>query len=323
MQLYTGQFPLNANHFNLSVDSDWHANYDSANLQATVKQNYSEYIDDRICLGDVLNLRATEDTEDQFLYWDDELLILGNHDMISAPTGWNWLEQPTSREAYERWYAPYIDTNGINIEPDKLFWQKEYREKKVLLIGGYCMYPSSVDREEQYEFFNAMLNYALDSELSVIIAYHWAFRNMTVKHCSFTNARKLNQMNCHDSILPDLLYPYEERLHELVESYIDRGLNFICWLNGHRHTDEILTKGRQLHILIGSTKYDSGNRVWRIEDTPTEALMNVVTYNTHTGLIEIRRYGASARSYGGLRKMLFITREGEVIFDYGHEDDVV
>lgn len=306
---------MDSENFNISVDSDWHANYDSANLQATVRQNYNE-IDDRICLGDVLQYRATQTNESEFHYWNDELLVLGNHDMISAPSGWDWYVQPTSKQAYERWYEPYIETNGITIEPNTLYWYKEYEEKNILLIGGYCMFNNSEDREKQYQFFRRMLAYALMKNRSVMIAYHWTFADMRVIHCSFTNAKALDEMNGHNSVMPEL-YEYEQRLHDLVETAIDNGLDFVCWLNGHRHTDEIVIKDRQLHIMIGSTLYDDGNRVLRIDGTKTEALMNVVSY-TADGNIEIRRYGANERTYGGLRKYLCITKRGEIIVDYGH-----
>lgn len=309
---------MDSENFNIAVDSDWHANYASANLQATLKENYNE-IDDRICLGDVLNLRATEHTENQFNYWSDELLVLGNHDMISDTSGWDWNIQPTSREAYQRWYAPYVSTNGIQIEENKLFWYKEYSEKNILLIGGYCMYNNFADREEQFVFFDRMLDYALNNNLSVIIAYHWIFKDLNLIHCSFTNAINLDVMSRTD-INVSGLNEYEVRLHNLVETYISLGLDFVCWLNGHRHTDEILMKGRQLHIMIGSTKYDDGNKVSRINGTPTEALMNVVTYNKDKN-IEIRRYGADAISYGGLRKFLVVTKSGEILLDFGHEGE--
>ena len=299
--------------FNLSVDSDWHANYTSANLQATLKQNYSQ-IDDRICLGDVLLYRATETNENEFEYWQDELLVLGNHDMIAAASGWNWYDQPTNVEAYNRWYAPYVATNGIDIAENTLYWSKEYTDKNILLIGGYCMFNNSEDRELQYEFFRERLFYAIQHNLSVIIAYHWCFQDMQTIHCSFTNASALNTMNGHDSTMPET-YGYEERLTQLVDDAKRAGLDFICWINGHRHTDEILIKDGQLHLLVGSTKYDSGNRVKRIDGTPAEALLNVVTYNERKQ-IEIRRYGADVKTYGGLRHLLILEKDGTVVFDW-------
>ena len=322
--LYDLQFPLDEHQFNIATDSDWHANYNAANLQATVTNLHDDVIDDRICLGDVLNLRANERTENEFSYWDKELLVLGNHDMIDTVTGWNWAVQLSDQEAYYRWFAPYTNSNGIDITPNNLFWSKEYPEKGMLLIGGYCMYNNENDMDRQYDFIEEKLAYATLNGLSVMIAYHWTFAGMNVIHCSFTNARALDTMNGHDSIDPYLpnLNTYETRLHNLVETYIDLGLDFVCWLNGHRHTDELLIKDRQVHILVGSTKVDSGNKVRRTEGTTGEALMNVVSYDKERKLISVKRYGADDRTYGGLRKFLIMDTEGNVKLDYAHECNV-
>lgn len=308
---------MNNTEFNIQVSSDWHADYTDANTQALIKENYSNVIDDKICLGDVLNLRGTEQTESEYDYWSDELLTLGNHDMIADTSGFDWTNQIAISAAYNRWFAPYVSTNGIDIVPDTLYWSKEYADKKILLIGGYCMYDDSNARQAQYTFFDEKLTYALENELSVIIAYHWGFEDMREIHCSFTNATALQYINGHDSVLP-YLYQYEQTLSDLVSSYIARGLDFICWLNGHRHTDEITVKDGQLHILTGSTRHDPGNRVKRLSGTVTETLCNIVSYDKDNGIVTVRRYGADIRTFGGLRHLIMIDKGNNVVFDWGN-----
>lgn len=299
--------------FNLLVDSDWHANYDSANVQGAFRQAYTNLIDDKICLGDVLLYRATETTETDYDYWSDTLLVLGNHDMLAASSGWDWSIQPSNTQAYNRWYRPYIATTGIDIPENELFWTKTYADKGILLVGGYCMFNTTEKREAQKQFFIQAFETALQQNFKVIIAYHWGFEDMTVIPCSFTDT-DVDMISAHDSTFPET-YPYEEELTELVNQYKARGMQFICWLNGHRHLDEILIKDGQLHVLVGSTKFDSGNDLKRSTESVTQALCNLVTVIDDR--IVIRRYGADIKSYGGLRHLLIVTTDGEIVFDWG------
>jgi hypothetical protein len=84
-----------------------------------------------------------------------------------------------------------------------------------------------------------------------------------------------------------------------VQSFIDAGGEFVCWLAGHTHCDYfgvLANHPNQTQITITCAYHDQYDDE-RVTDTPTSDSFNIVSFDTYSKLIKILRVGNNEDRY--------------------------
>ena len=273
--------------------SDIHG--DATELQRMVdfQNEYASLIDDSICTGDVVALRWSSD----FDYWgavdgaENILLAIGNHDVLTDTSGWDWTQRATQSEQYNRYFAPSISGWNCTYTSGKTYYYKDYSEKGIRLIVLNCMLTGN-DDTAQLAWLNTVLADAKTNNYSVVVANHYMVANAEKIECNFSSLDK----GVGNDVLP-LAYL------SAIQDYIDGGGKFICHICGHTHWDLIVkstTYPDQLCVVIDALSRSQGNQysdTQRTDATKSQDLANLITFDTSSGVIKIIRIGASIDHY--------------------------
>ena len=265
--------------------SDIHA---QANNLLRIKEffsHYSQYINDVICTGDLLFNKWSDD----FTYWEnanvgDFMITIGNHETTTDASTWGNVPMA---DVNARFIAPYIGNWGVQHQTGKNYYYKDYTTQKIRLIVIDPYY----DETAQTTWLESVLNDALTSELSVVIAEHNPFPTYTPLQTSF-----VSPYDTGVGALGNKIAAYME----LVQNFHNNGGNFICWLCGHMHRDAVaksVTYPNQLMVAVPATKIaESGNDDKRIAGTKSQDCFNVVSINPTHKTITIIRIGSDLDS---------------------------
>ena len=270
-----------------------------------IGNSFKDYIDDIISTGDIQN-RGWESGIADFTNTDGAEKILqaiGNHDAY-ASNKWTFT---TAINVYNRFIAPFVSnwgvtqpsgasTNGYN------YWHKDYTSQKVRLIALDCIY---WDATQKTWLEGILAN--TPSEYSVVCASHYRPR--------------MNDILCN---MDDLTYqPSTMNEHisdeavNAVQTYINNGGNFICWLCGHEHMDYIgLTSATNTSQLIVGIACASANEartrygvIARLEGEKSQDLFNIIGFDTYNKFIRILRVGADSDTFMRSKKTFCINYE--------------
>lgn len=271
-------------------------------LRATEFINhYSDMIDDSICTGDLV----LERWDNGFSYWggvsgaENILLCIGNHDVLTDPTGWDWTQRASQFDQYNRYFAPYIANWDCIYSAGDTYYYKDYAEKKIRLIVLNCMLEGA-DNTGQLSWFTAALSGAASNDYSVIVADHYMPANAEKINCNFTSIDK----GVSSDILPS-------QYMDAVQSFINGGGKFICYIAGHTHNDLVVRSQsypNQICVVIDALNRAQGNQysdTQRTNETKSQDLFNLFVTDTASGVIKIMRVGADMDHY--LRKKECIT----------------
>lgn len=319
-QLYQMRQPLDETKFNLLFSSDWHAYFNRAAVGAYLANSYG--FDDCACLGDIVNQRFNgSDALGEYSYggadyWNDTLVVLGNHDVLSdaAYPDWDsvtghwgdvdWSKTVSNADAYNKYYAQYAANAGEVMRTGDLWWHKDYSDKRVKVIGLFCMAVSEADRVSQTAFLTEQLEDAYDNDMRVLILYHWAPNGAKYTPSNFTD----DYWMLHTE-LADLLNAWELGLLTLVKEFQERGGRFISWLVGHSHGDNIgyydIGGVRQRIINVCAQKPASTALLYRVNDSTSELAFDWLQLNDDDSVV-LRRYGANNIVKGGTRDVLYM-----------------
>lgn len=267
-------------------------------------------IDDAICTGDIITARWS----DGMTFWDGVsgsekiLLAIGNHDVMTASTGYDDTQRATQAEQYARYIEPYYTNWGISssITGNLTYYYKDYPDSKIRLIILNDMLESS-DMEAQKTWLAATLSASITAEYGVVIAHHSQVPDSVAINCGFTNIDKFG------------LNGYADYRSE-VDTFIGNGGTFICYLCGHLHWDQISvytgTNGKQLSISIDCLNVGQGNTfsdTQRIIGFKSQDLMNIVVFDTSSSAIKIIRVGADLDHYLRQKNILTIKYDGTIV----------
>lgn len=320
--------------------------------------NNIKYIDAVVAGGDNVN-RAT----DNYTFWEQcgarsFLPVVGNHELLipedKVSTGEYQTPQingvnvainsmPYSAKfVYEREFAPFLSaTNFTSIVENKCYWYKDFANAKIRLIGidDYHWkespirltdntlaneYPDgeTLDNGEQLEWFENTLASAKSLGYSVIVVHHAPARFDSPIQCSFTSLDFQNNI-ATDPTSPSGA-PYTKEPFEAVQSFIDGGGKFICWLTGHLHQDAVgVVKGYtdQFQMTIDTARYgyDSEGRSLgnglghnaHIPETTSADCMNIVSVDTYHKQLSLVRIGSNYDRRG--------RHIGTFVWDYEHK----
>ena len=89
---------------------------------------------------------------------------------------------------------------------------------------------------------------------------------------------------------------------DAVDDFINAGGEFVCWLCGHMHYDQIgtlTTHPNQIFIAVGTA---NNGAPWqdmpRIKETQSYDLFNIMSVDPVNKVIKIERIGATTDTYG-------------------------
>ena len=261
---------------------------DVVNLRRVLEfaDHYAPYLDDVLLTGDIAGGEWSE--------WSDEmdavpgfhrvLKTIGNHDIHL----WNGTpRKATAAESYDRYFKGIetwcvVQPDGTN--PGRLCcWYKDYPKCRVRLIALDCEHGD----ETQREWFRKVLDDAMERGLAVLGAHHIPPaepENITgMPGCPFDSHQR-------DSLGDELRWATE-----IMDEFIKKGGEFICWLGGHTHCDfcGTVAEGRQLFMTVGIAKNDE---IWgdmrRVTGEKSQDLFNIIAIDTHLKHIRVFRVGA-------------------------------
>ena len=283
--------------FNLLHFSDIHGGKTNLERIVTFKTKYQDIIDDVLHTGD----NVTTEFSDGMAFWsgvngaESILNCIGNHDTHTV-SPWDWWAK-TPAEAYQAYFAPFIDewglTENVNYVENLCYYYKDYSDSKIRLIVLDGMYYDSA----QNTWFEGVLADA------IICASHFSPYLATKTKNNFDSfmgyATDVN-MNSQDYI-PDSANGY--RLVQQVDTFINNGGHFVCWLAGHTHRDffSILTNHpNQICIHVPSANIENGATVdfYRDKNDYTIDCFNVLSVNVTYKLLSIFRVGADYDCFG-------------------------
>lgn len=291
--------------------TDIHADQTALERIVEFRDNYVTSIEDTICTGDMVHVRYV----DGMNFWnavdgaESIMMCIGNHDA--------WKPDDTTRatqaEQYSQYFSPYIANWGsIQIDSGKTYYYKDYTEKNVRLIMINCMLQGD-DETAQEAWFTATLASAKTAGLSVLIGSHYPPIGTKIDS-NFTNHDVGQNVN---TSLADFYA-------DAVQSFIEDGGEFICYLVGHWHCD-VFCKGRtyenQYTIIMDAATPSYANK-WgndnvRVIGTKSEDLANLIVIDTASKAVKIVRVGADMDRYLRTRNCFsFNYLTGEIITDW-------
>ena len=294
--------------------TDIHANQTELERIMQVRSTYLTSIDDTICTGDMVRLRYN----DGMAWWDevedsDEILtVIGNHDMLSGTSGYDYKNQAVPQATlYNTYFHPNIW--GCVCESGKTYYYKDYPSKKVRLIALNCMLWDD-EQAAQLTWFEGVLSGALTNEYSVLVCMHYAMPNGVQINGYF---RTLDHLA--PSLASSIPVEYVEAVHDFTES----GGEFICYISGHSHFNNFFRNSsypNQHCIILDAADSFFGNRygdTQRVEGTRSQDIAAFLVLDTSSKALKMIRIGADIDHYlRPIHCLTFRYLTGDILCDY-------
>ena len=290
--------PLALFHF-----SDIHGDAIETERIGSVYQDIVNKCDDVICTGDIVELRYSNDTT--FMTDGSRsknyLLAIGNHDVLTDESGFDFTQRATQEQQYAKFFAKNIANWGVTYTSNKTYYYKDYPAKKIRFIVLNNML-TSTDATKQLTWLETTLEDAVTNDYSVVIGMHYPVYGFTKIDCAFTRRdREIPSVDCCDI-----------SICQKVQTFIDNGGDFICYIGGHKHGDYIGYSSSypvQISILVDSANRQQSNQysdLMRVDGEISQDLYNVVVFDKSISAIKIIRIGCAVDNYMRHRDMLCI-----------------
>ena len=286
--------------------SDIHGDFSELKRINNFYKSRSEF-DDIVCSGDIVEDRWSSD----FNFWknsgaDNILISIGNHDVLTDTTGYDWTIKATEQQAYERYFKPFYDRWGVIIEEGKTYYYKDYSASKIRMIVINNMLEGS-DETEQLSWLENILM-STPSDYTAFVVRHYLPYDFIKIDCNFS---AIDKSFSGGYLTSDYL--------SKVNSFIQNGGKFACWLCGHTHLDLIgYSEGypNQLCIAIDAsnkTQCVQYSDVMREVGDKSEDLFNAFCIDTSSNLIKLVRFGVNSNRYSQDRNSICINYNGKTI----------
>lgn len=305
--------PLKDNIANTVVGFLWFSDIhgDSENLERimTVRNEFSDYISDTICTGDIVTSKNTEDIS----WWDeagaeDVLISIGNHDCTNGSSDVGKLA------SYNMWFKDKISNWSVT-QPSNAatngycYYHKDYAAASLRLICIDAVHWDST----QKTWFESVLADALSSDLSVVCLSHY------VPGLANTGQAMMNTTFGQRSVFTGIIAGSGEPA-QCVQTFKDNGGKFICWLCGHEHKDEaykLKDYPNQLVLCITLAKCANISNISnRVKNTKSQDAFNFISFDTKNGIIKMCRIGDDLDVYMRRRKTVCIDyNAGNVLYN--------
>ena len=279
--------------------SDIHGDGDNLKRVVDFCDDYSIYIDDIVCTGDLVRDHAIADgVEEDYSFWHDSgadnvLAVIGNHDTASVTSNtydWRGFGKVNT---YNKYIAPFV--SGWDVEQPsnastdgKCYYYKDYSSYSIRLIVLDCMYYDA----DQNTWFASVLESARSAGYSVIVCTHGLGTNGQSIECNFSSLEGSGGQVIADTST----YIYNENVHQKVDDFITAGGTFLCFLGGHFHRDYFGvvsgTTNVQPFVLIDTAAYNAPLRDHAVAKFErSQDCFNIISFDTHLHLIKIVRVG--------------------------------
>lgn len=280
---------------------------------------YEQYFDGIIHCGDAVLARYEED----WSWWEEcgaskVMNLCGNHDTWTGSAEISkgakpWNTGYSAKTGYERFIKPYLSEWGVTgFLENSMCWYKDYTAQNIRIIaldnfhykekvqmadGSFSdVYPSDgwpVDKGEQQQWFESVLNDALEKNIAVICACHIPAMIDPVESSFMTlYARQASGQ--------------QAEFAETVQRFINNGGEFITWLQGHNHQDWFGTvKGypQQISITIDTARdYREDGTTWSNNTKPDNTIamdcFNILNIDPYQKCLSLHRIGSEYDKYG-------------------------
>lgn len=328
--------------------SDLHGNIDNLKRIIEWKNKYSSYIDDILNTGDTITDNLSTYNTDFTKYLaaggDKILIALGNHDVCAKDyaniyKGWSGVSSETPKTIYNKFIGK-LNISGIvkpsNAEIDgKNYYYKDYNglgisKSAIRLIvldstinkqaiinstSGASTLSAEQYQQNQETWFRTVLNNAKEKGFSVICAHHF-----NAKATEFTSdsgfVNRVNKLN------PIEAEKTPGTWLDKVDSFINSGGDFICWICGHTHQDYLSIiddHPNQIQITITSSYTKQANaentEPARIDGTKTQDAFNLISFDTYYKRIRLLRIGSNFDNFGHKLDMICIDYKNKKYFN--------
>ena len=275
----------------LSVLTDIHAFDMEFKRYIRFTDAYKDYVDDRLCLGDVVRDNFSQD----FTYWtnnpdaDSILMVLGNHDASTNENG-QYVLQP-ALSCYNKYFKDLIGnwnvTQPTGASANGLcYYYKDYTDSNIRLIVLDCMHYT----DAQNDWLISTLASAKTAGLHVICAKHYnVSRDLTKVAGNFYDP----DLGFGKLVIGDT---NNNKAQTAVSDFQTAGGNFVCWLTGDAHYDAIgeltMNGHKQLCVTFENAGcHDAWGDVARVVGEKSEDSFNIVSVDTYSKLLKIVRVG--------------------------------
>lgn len=292
--------PLSLLHF-----SDPHGGSTNVARMIEMANAIGSPLDDIICTGDMVNNTYA----DGFAWWgnipgaEKILTCIGNHD-VSDGTSYNKYGI-TTQEAYNTYFAPYIANWGVTHTGTNTYYYKDYSSKKIrLIVLDYLL--EGGNATAQNTWLQSALSGAKTNGYTVVIAQHCQMSNFQSIPSNFTMVYKMTS------------YQYPTIYQASVQSFIDDGGEFACYIAGHTHWDMLCINPDypdQICVCVTCTAITGrDNDQIRVGGTKSQDGANIVTIDTTSKTVKLIRVGADIDSYLRPRNVLSISYADKTLF---------
>ena len=264
-------------------------------MEFAIDKHISNYLSDILCTGDVV-----KSTIDDGMTWFDAisgtnkiLLLPGNHDSVKGTAS-----SPTSaskQEMYETLFEGRVSNWNVTQPSDaatayKGYYYKDYSAAKLRLI---CLDANGSGDYQTIEV--AWLADALEGArglgYSVVCAEHFMFDRSvcTGVKCTFQSDEEPENEGT---------WTIPAAYVDAVETFIDNGGDFVCWLGGHVHKDRLWIHNNTHQLCIGVTTASHETHQISYEDSEriagdkSQDAFNIIGFDTFAKRITILKIGS-------------------------------
>lgn len=299
--------------------SDVHGSSEKIARIVDFKNKYSAYINDIIHTGDSVKTYISDADPFALVNGAENILnVNGNHESwLATASDYHPDYDATEAQCYAKMFAPYISNWGLaNTTQDKCYYYKDYTTQKIRLIvldsvhwhayigTGTSAYDvirrnnaANEDASAQKTWFQNALA-SVPSGYSVICAMHYPPENgINVLHG--TGFSFYTTLDTGVDPAPNDPWKARNEIYDCVDTFINGGGKFICWLSGHTHRDICgLVAGHTNQFFIGiTTARYCGVDAANITDTPVQDAFNVFTADVNIGCVKLLRIGQTVDNY--------------------------
>jgi hypothetical protein len=237
----------------------------------------------------------------------DVLTCIGNHDSITSQG-----TAAAKQDIYESFIAPMVSKVSDIVQPSgastsyDCYYYKDYGNVRVIVLDAmYGQQAVAHYNSAEQTWFEGVLADAITNNKTVICVNHSPFSQPDA-----TRDNNLNWNSWKTFFTADTLGMPDEVLGA-VDTFINNGGKFACWLSGHKHFDNILfsishprqfmfntaTANRYNHNIDGENKNDLYSYMYDC--------MNVIGVDTTNGMVKFLRIGYNMD--GSMRKRDFMS----------------
>lgn len=298
--------------------SDIHGDHENASRMMKFYSVFSSDIDDVLSCGDNL----ANDYDNDYSWWrkvtgsDKVLLSIGNHDSASyvEGVGYSWTAH-AGEDCYEKFIAPSCSQWGVTLNASSTYYYKDYHDSGVRLVVLDCM---SYDASQE-EWFSHVMTDAEDRSLAVVALSHYPVSAFTPIDCAYSTRQDLEAGTIKE------YWSHKPALGgavAIVDKFIDKGGEFVCWLGGHLHKNAVgyLPKHHgQLILLTESASLNpditrQGDSE-RKRGTKSQDSFNIIGIDPARHCLNVMKIGAEEDKEGRSRKFLSIDYHSREILE--------